>query len=287
MRKEKINGAELCIDTIGDPDDPAILLIHGAGASMDRWEDSFCARLAQAGRYVIRYDHRDTGRSTTYEPGKPPYTGDDLVTDAVGILDTLNIERAHVVGMSMGGGIAQHIAIRHSQRVRSLTLMSTSPATTGGPSLPPSAPGLFEDQPPEPDWHDRDATIAHLREAERPYAGSRGLRRARARTAPRPRLRPHDQPRERRQPLRDRPGRRRSSMGRARMHRRPHARHPRLRRPPLPTRPRRGPGRPDPGREAADPRRHRPRVPALGPRRSPPCADRQHPLAVSPARDRI
>jgi pimeloyl-ACP methyl ester carboxylesterase len=75
----------------------------------------------------------------------------------------------------MGGGIAQHIALRHPQRVRSLTLMSTSPATTGGPKLPPPAPGLFDNQPPEPDWHDRDATIAYLRDAERPYAGSRDV----------------------------------------------------------------------------------------------------------------
>jgi pimeloyl-ACP methyl ester carboxylesterase len=175
MRIETINGADICIDTIGDPKSPAILLIHGAGASMDRWDPTFCARLAQSGRYVIRYDHRDTGQSTTYEPGNPPYTGDDLVEDALGILDTLKIDRAHIVGISMGGGIAQHIALRRPHRVRSLTLMSTSPATTGGPKLPSAAPGLFVNEPPEPDWQDRDATVAYLREAERPYAGSRDV----------------------------------------------------------------------------------------------------------------
>ena len=77
MRAE-INGAEPCVDTIGDPAHPAVLLIMGAAGSMDRWEKPFCERLAAAGRYVIRYDHRDTGGSTTYPPGSPGYSSDDL-----------------------------------------------------------------------------------------------------------------------------------------------------------------------------------------------------------------
>jgi pimeloyl-ACP methyl ester carboxylesterase len=93
MRAE-INGAELCIDATGDPGHPAVLLIMGAGGSMDRWEDPFCARLAAAGRYVIRYDHRDTGGSTTYPPDEPGYTGDDLIADAVGIPSTTCTSRA-------------------------------------------------------------------------------------------------------------------------------------------------------------------------------------------------
>ena len=123
-----INGAELCVDTIGDPAHPAVLLIMGAAGSMDRWEQPFCERLVAAGRYVIRYDHRDTGGSTTYPPGKPGYTFDDLVADALGILDHLGVERAHLVGISMGGGIVQRIAVDHPERVLSVTLMSTSPA---------------------------------------------------------------------------------------------------------------------------------------------------------------
>ena len=174
-----VNEAELCVDTIGDPAHPAVLLIMGAGGSMDRWEEPFCARLASAGRHVIRYDHRDTGGSTTYPPGRPGYTGDDLVADPLAILDHLGAERAHVVGLSMGGAIAQRIAVEYPERVRSLTLMSTSPAGSGGGELPPMSDELrtvfAADARPDPDWADRDATIAYLLEEERPYAGARGL----------------------------------------------------------------------------------------------------------------
>ena len=179
MRAE-INGAVLCVDTIGDPSHPAVLLIMGAAGSMDRWEEPFCERLAAAGRYVIRYDHRDTGGSTTYPPGKPGYTGDGLVADALGILDHLGIVRAHFVGLSMGGALVQRIAVDHPDRVLSITLMSTSPAGTGGPELPPMSDALHalfsgDEAPADPDWSDRDAAITFLLEGERPYAGSRGI----------------------------------------------------------------------------------------------------------------
>ena len=172
------NGAELCADTFGDPAHPAVLLIMGAAGSMDRWEEPFCERLAAAGRYVIRYDHRDTGGSTTYPPGKPGYTSDDLVADPLAILDHLGVERAHLVGLSMGGAIAQAIAIERPERVLSLTLMSTSPVGTGGEELPPMSGelrALFGEPPDEPDWSDREAAIAFMLEGERPYAGSRGI----------------------------------------------------------------------------------------------------------------
>jgi pimeloyl-ACP methyl ester carboxylesterase len=152
----------------------------GAAGSMDRWEEPFCERLAAAGRYVIRYDHRDTGGSTTYPPGEPAYSGDDLVADALGILDRLAIERAHFVGLSMGGAIVQRIAVDHPERVVSITLMSTSPIGTGGPELPPMSDELrasFDGDEPsaEPDWSDREASVAYLLDVERPYTGSRGL----------------------------------------------------------------------------------------------------------------
>jgi pimeloyl-ACP methyl ester carboxylesterase len=178
MRAE-INGVELCVDTVGDPDHPAVLLIMGGAASMDRWEPEFCERLADAGRYVIRYDHRDTGGSTTYPPGEPGYTANDLAADALGVLDHLDVERAHLVGLSMGGGIVQRIAVEHPQRVLSITLMSTRPAGSGGPELPPMSDAMravfYGEQPPEPDWSDREAAIEYLVAAERPYVGSRGL----------------------------------------------------------------------------------------------------------------
>lgn len=173
-----VDGASLCVDTVGDPGDPAVLLIMGAAASMDRWEEPFCERLAAAGRYVIRYDHRDTGGSTASPPGEPAYSGDDLVTDPLAILDHLGVERAHLVGLSMGGGIVQRIAIEHPERVISITLMSTSPVGAGGPELPGMSDALratFEEDRAEPDWSDREAAIEYLLEDERPYAGSRGI----------------------------------------------------------------------------------------------------------------
>jgi pimeloyl-ACP methyl ester carboxylesterase len=93
------NGADLCVETFGEQSDPAILLVMGAGASMDWWEDEFCERLAAGSRYVVRYDHRDTGQSTSYPSGAPGYTGDDLVVDPIALLDVLGVRAAHVVGL--------------------------------------------------------------------------------------------------------------------------------------------------------------------------------------------
>ena len=124
------NGVELCVQTFGEAVEPAILLVAGAASSMDWWEDELCERLAYGPRFVIRYDLRDTGQSVSYEPGAPQYGGQDLVADAVGILDVLRVGRAHVVGISMGGGIAQHLALDHADRVTSLT--TTSSRTCAG-----------------------------------------------------------------------------------------------------------------------------------------------------------
>ncbi|MEV2274436.1 alpha/beta fold hydrolase [Nocardiopsis sp. NPDC049922] len=175
----KINGVELCVETFGDPAAPALLLIGGAEASMDWWDDPFCERLAAGGRHVIRYDTRDTGRSTTFPPGEPPYGSDALLADAVGLLDGLGIAAAHIVGMSMGGGIAQHLAVHHPDRVDSLTLIATSPGGPGGPDhagLPPMSEELAErfaeggDE--APDWSDREAVIAYYTDGERTFAGT-------------------------------------------------------------------------------------------------------------------
>jgi pimeloyl-ACP methyl ester carboxylesterase len=155
------NGVAICAQTFGDPADPAILLIHGAMASMLGWEDDFCRRLAAGGRFVIRYDHRDTGRSVSYPPGEPPYTLRDLTADAIGILDTLGADRAHFVGRSMGGGIAMLAASARPMRVASLTLIGTSP---GGPGLPPMSPEFFAyiSSTTPPDWSDREAVVNHF-----------------------------------------------------------------------------------------------------------------------------
>jgi pimeloyl-ACP methyl ester carboxylesterase len=139
---------------------------------MDWWQDEFCERLASGPRFVIRYDMRDTGQSVTDEPGAPQYGGQDLVTDAVGLLDALRVARAHVVGISMGGAIAQQLALDHADRVSSLTLMSTSPA---GPGLPPMSDELrarFKEPASEPDWSDRQGVVDYIVEDLRAYAGT-------------------------------------------------------------------------------------------------------------------
>lgn len=166
------NGVELCTEPFGDPADPPILLVMGTGASMLWWEEGFCRMLAGARRYVVRYDHRDTGRSVTYEPGRPGYTGNDLVADAAGVLDAYQIPSAHTVGVSAGGGIAQLLALDHPDRVRSLTLISTSPALPTGRRLPPPTEefGRFVSTA-RVDWSDTDSVTAYLVDYSRVLAG--------------------------------------------------------------------------------------------------------------------
>src|SRR5919204_4580171 len=117
------SGVELCTEPFGDPGDTPILLIMGVGASMLWWEEGFCRMLAERGRFVIRYDHRDTGRSVIYEPGKPGYTGGDLVADAAGVLDAYEIPAGHLVGVSAGGAFGQLLALDFPERVLSLVLI--------------------------------------------------------------------------------------------------------------------------------------------------------------------
>jgi pimeloyl-ACP methyl ester carboxylesterase len=106
----------------------------GAQSSLIWWEEEFCQRLADTGRFVVRYDNRDVGRSTTYEPGQPDYTFEDMADDAIRVLDAYKIEQAHIVGMSMGGMLTQMIALRHPDRVLTVTLLATS---NFAPDLPP------------------------------------------------------------------------------------------------------------------------------------------------------
>ncbi|WP_214402247.1 alpha/beta fold hydrolase [Pseudonocardia lacus] len=175
-----VDGVDLCIEEFGDAADPPLLLIAGGGQSMVWWDREFCARLAAGGRHVVRYDHRDTGRSTTTPAGRPTYTFADLATDPLRLLDHLGVERAHMVGMSLGGGIVQHLAVEHADRVASLVLIASSPAGPGGADsgLPPMSPAVaatFADPDPEPDWTDREAVIAYRIAVERPYVGTLGF----------------------------------------------------------------------------------------------------------------
>lgn len=142
------NGVELCVETFGDAAHPAVLLIHGASASMLWWDDRLCERIAAGGRYVIRFDNRDTGRSVSYPPGRPGYTLADLVDDAMGVLDALDVERAHLVGRSMAGATVVRAAQRYPHRVLTLTLVTT---TGGGEGLPPMSQEFVDHTSRRPD----------------------------------------------------------------------------------------------------------------------------------------
>ncbi len=124
-RLATVGSVDLCYDAFGEPDDPPVLLIMGLGFQLVHWPEDFCRRLATEGLRVVRFDNRDAGRST-HLPGQR-YTLEDMADDAAGLLDALEIPAAHVVGASLGGMIAQTMAIRHPDRVRSLaSLMSTT-----------------------------------------------------------------------------------------------------------------------------------------------------------------
>jgi pimeloyl-ACP methyl ester carboxylesterase len=138
-RRISANGIELAYETYGDPTAPPVLLIMGLGTQMIAWPEEFCEGLAARGRYVIRFDNRDSGLSTHFHGlrapnpisvwlgrAKPPYTLDDLSADTTGLMDALGLESVHLVGISMGGFVAQTVAVKHPERLRSLTLMMTS-----------------------------------------------------------------------------------------------------------------------------------------------------------------
>src|SRR3954453_19275195 len=128
----RVGELDICYETFGDPSDPAMLLVMGLGTQMVAWHDDFCAELAGRGFFVIRHDNRDSGRSTLLSQlpvptlrqlglrdRDAPYTLADMAADSIGVLDHLGIERAHIVGASMGGMIAQTIAIRYPERTLS------------------------------------------------------------------------------------------------------------------------------------------------------------------------
>lgn len=167
-----VNGVELVVEDFGDRANPAIVLLGGAGSSMDVWDTAFCQRLA-ASRFVIRYDQRDTGGSTTDKPGDPSYRFPDLVADVIGILDRYGIGSAHVAGISMGGAVAQLAALDYPDRVASLTLIATSTGR-GGPELPGMSARLaqfFADNDGPSDWSDAEAVVEYLVSFEGALAG--------------------------------------------------------------------------------------------------------------------
>ena len=153
------NDIKIEYDTIGNPSLPPLLLIMGLGGQLIHWDKDFCRQLADKGLFIIRYDNRDTGLSTKFEAaGLPdmsemikalmqgqsietPYSLNDMADDAAGLLEALNIAKAHICGCSMGGMIAQSLAIRHPQLISSLISIYS---TTGNPDLPPPQPAGME-----------------------------------------------------------------------------------------------------------------------------------------------
>lgn len=173
-RKIKSGTAQIAAEAFGDPTHTPVLLIMGAMASMLWWPDAFCRRLAARGYRVVRYDNRDTGLSTACEPGRPDYTGDDLTDDAVRVLDGYGIERAHIVGMSMGGGIAQSIALKYPERASSLVCISTSVVGMSASHLPgvTDAYRKHAAQGEKIDWSDRDQFVDFVVSDMRAVAGT-------------------------------------------------------------------------------------------------------------------
>lgn len=166
------SGIELEYDTFGSPDDPALLLVMGFGAQMTAWPPGFCERLAAAGRYVIRFDNRDCGLSSKLDGVRVdsaavmmaaasgaelppvPYTLSDMAADAIGLLDALGIDRAHVAGASMGGMIVQTMAIEQPERLLSVTsIMSTIGDPAYGASAPEAIQVLLRPPPADRDTY--------------------------------------------------------------------------------------------------------------------------------------
>jgi len=170
----QMNGVTLHTEAFGDSNDPAVLLVMGAMSSAVWWPDEFCKQLADLGRYVVRYDHRDTGKSTSYEPGAAPYSVEDLADDAVRVLDAHGIHAAHFVGMSVGGYLSQLIALKHPRRIRSLTLIASERLALADPNLPAMDPSIMEyhAEAGDLDWSDREAVIDYQVGAWRLLSGS-------------------------------------------------------------------------------------------------------------------
>ena len=178
MTAHHVNGITIEIDELGPREAPAFLLIRGLTSQLIHWPERFLTLLVDGGFRVVCFDNRDAGLSQKFEvegvPGieevllgerAPPYTLDDMARDAVGVLDTLGIERAHVAGISLGGMVAQHVAFSHGARCLSLaSIMSTS----GAPGLPPPTPEAMESLTSRPaDPTDRECVIRHNMHTQR------------------------------------------------------------------------------------------------------------------------
>jgi pimeloyl-ACP methyl ester carboxylesterase len=182
MPNTQVNGLRIEYETFGSPSDPAMVLIMGLGGQMILWPDSFCRDLADAGHHVIRFDNRDVGLSSKVENARAPrlmraglasmlglpvraiYTLDDMARDTVGLMDALELDGAHLVGVSMGGMIGQIVAARYPRRVQSFTAVMT---TSGNPRLPGPSLKLRLRLVKRPQLRDRESLIRYSMETWR------------------------------------------------------------------------------------------------------------------------
>ena len=187
MAKATANGLQIEYDTFGDSSGSPLLLISGIGLQLIHWSEEFCQKLADFGLYVIRFDNRDAGLSTKCEEGGIPnlmealtailhgqkinsaYTYDDMADDAVGLLDSIGIDKAHICGMSMGGAIAQTVAIRHPLRMLSLISIYGPIGKRDLPQPKPEALSLLLTPPPQ----EREAFIEYILKITEVFTGSK------------------------------------------------------------------------------------------------------------------
>ena len=185
MARAQCNGLEIEYETFGTREDSPILLIMGLSAQMIAWHTDFCQMLASAGHFVVRFDNRDVGLSSKMEhlgvpdiaeimaalqekkPVRAPYTLSDMALDVLGLMDALDLERAHICGLSMGGMIAQTMAIEHPGRMLSLVSMESTTGEPGLPAAQPEAGSALFSAPPL----DREGYIAHMIRVFRSFAG--------------------------------------------------------------------------------------------------------------------
>ncbi len=176
MTRIRANGIELEYDEVGPRDGVPLLFINGFGTQSTGWPDEFRQGIAKAGLRYIGFDNRDVGLSQKWtgqipkKDEKPPYTLDDMAADAAGLLDALGIESAHISGASMGGMIAQLVALNHPEKTRSLISIFS---TTSDRSLPPSSPEAQAALMTRPPSADRASVVAHSVKGRRAYASTR------------------------------------------------------------------------------------------------------------------
>jgi pimeloyl-ACP methyl ester carboxylesterase len=176
MSQIRANGTLLEYEEVGPKDGIPLLFINGFGSQMTNWPDEYRQAMARAGMRYIGFDNRDVGLSQKWDgqmPQKgepPPYTLADMAADAAALLDALGIESAHISGCSMGGMIAQLVALDHPEKARSLISIFS---TTSDPSLPPSTPEAQAALVTRPAANDRATVVAHAVKGRRAYASTR------------------------------------------------------------------------------------------------------------------